>query len=234
MALPGLSVGTGASGNIEINGGNFSATTLNLQAGGFDFTGQTLNIGNTEPLAVQTFNLKGGVLTGETIDLDTGAFNFTGGNLIVDVFNGSLNQLGGSLTPGGSPGTTTINGNYSLASAGSIDIELFGLNPGTQYDQLVVNGLVNLNSNNGTGALLDLILGFAPNIGQSFDLVENDGVDAIAGQFAGLSQDASFNEVFGGNQYTFDISYTGGDGNDVAVTVIGVAPAALVDGGMLV
>jgi hypothetical protein len=219
-----VGVGIGASGNIEVNGGNFHATTVNQQVGSFDFSGQTLNIGNTGSLAVQTFNLKDGLLTGDIINLSGGAFNFTGGTLAVDTFNGSLNQVGGSLAPGGSPGTTTINGNYSLASAGALDIELSGLSPGAGYDQLEVNGLVNLNSNNGTGGLLDVILGFAPSLGQSFTLIENDGADAIAGQFAGLSEGASFNEVFAGFQYTFDISYLDGDGNDVGVTLIGVAP----------
>ena len=219
-----VGVGSGASGNIEVNGGNFHATTVNQQVGSFDFSGQTLNIGNTGDLAVQTFNLKDGLLTGDTINLSGGAFNFTGGTLAVDTFNGSLNQLGGSLAPGGSPGTTTINGNYSLASAGALEIELSGLSPGSQYDQLEVNGLVNLNSNNGAGGLLDVLLGFAPSLGQSFTLIENNEADKIVGQFAGLSEGASFNEVFEGFQYTFDISYLDGDGNDVGVTVIGVAP----------
>ena len=55
-----------------------------------------------------------------------------------------------------------------------------------------------------------------PAIGSAFMIIQNDGIDAVVGNFAGLLQDATF--VLGG--MTLQISYTGGTGNDVVLTRI--------------
>jgi hypothetical protein len=113
-----------------------------------------------------------------------------------------------------------------LASAGTLEIELDGTGtPGVAYDQLDVNGTASLNADAGTGGDLDLKLNFAASVGNSFTIVDNDGNDLIVGAFKNLPNLSTLVEEFGGNNYTFQISYAGGDGNDVALTVTNVAPA---------
>ncbi len=183
-----------------------------------------VNIG-TGTNATGTVNLTGGLMTADIINLDEGAFNFTGGRLAVNTFNGTLTDQGGTLAPGVAPnttsvaGSTTINGDFNLFSAGTLEIELMGTNPGSEFDQLIINGGIDLNAEIGVGGLLDLLLDFAPSVGDGFTIVQNDGTDLVNGTFFGLPEGATFNEVFGGQIFTFDITYLGGTGNDIVLNV---------------
>jgi hypothetical protein len=170
-----------------------------------------------------------GTLNAGTITLETGAFNFTGGQLTVRTFNGNLAQDGGTLAPGVAKGSsdndTTINGNYELSSAGTLEIELSGPSSDSQIEQLAVNGTVDFNADAGAGGTLDVVLGFLPSVTDTFVIVENDGADGIVGLFDGKGQGSSFDVAFGTDTVTFEIDYLGGDGNDVELTVTDVSPA---------
>ncbi len=76
---------------------------------------------------------------------------------------------------------------------------------------LQVTGTVNLG-----GATLDgsVAAGFSPTIGQQFTIIDNDGADAVVGTFAGAAE-GGFVSLSGN---TYQISYVGGDGNDVVLT----------------
>ncbi|MCB1905503.1 MAG: hypothetical protein KDI18_15710, partial [Gammaproteobacteria bacterium] len=226
-----IGVGNGATGTLNFVDnftGNFHAETINLNRGLFDFGNNTLTIDTTGNIQTTTFNLTGGTLQGGTIDYDdtTGNFNFTGGTLVVGTFNGTLIQTGGTMAPGNSPGITTVNGNYNLSSAGAIQIELNSNGTaGVDFDQLDVNGVVNLNADVGTGGELNILLGFTPSIGNSFTIIDNDASDLIIGFFEGLGQLANFDVVNGNDHVTFQIDYAGGDGNDVVLTATNVMTA---------
>jgi autotransporter-associated beta strand protein len=101
--------------------------------------------------------------------------------------------------------------NLTLSGTTSFQVELNGTTPGSGYDQLVVNGSVSLNNATFAGAV-----GFAPAPGDSFVIINNDGNDPVNGIFLGLTNGAPL--VLGTN--LFQISYTGGDGNDVVLTRI--------------
>ena len=58
--------------------------------------------------------------------------------------NGLVIQNNGLVAPGESPGTLTINGDYTQSETGTLEIEIFGSEIGTEYDQLVVNGTATL------------------------------------------------------------------------------------------
>ena len=75
-----------------------------------------------------------------TINLGAGdSFNFTGGRLVAGVFNGTLNENGGTLAPGDAAiAPTTINGSFNLAAAGTLAIQLST----AAEDQVIVNGVV--------------------------------------------------------------------------------------------
>jgi len=99
--------------------------------------------------------------------------------------------------------------NWSSGSPGFV-VQLNGTTAGTGYDQLNVTGSVNLGS-----ATLGGTLGFSPPNGTSFTIINNDGGDAVIGTFAGLPEGSTV--VLGGQG--FKVSYVGGTGNDVVLTV---------------
>ena len=99
-----------------------------------------------------------GTLTLPGTNTYTGATTVNGGSLIVDGSIASANTvvnpggllggngiIGGNLvssgvvSPGSSPGTLTVNGNYTQNANGTLRIEVAGLAP-SQHDVLVVNG----------------------------------------------------------------------------------------------
>ncbi|MEQ8855829.1 LamG-like jellyroll fold domain-containing protein, partial [Gimesia sp.] len=117
-----------------------------------------------------------------------------------------------TLVPGNSPGQVVINGDLKLDSNDQLDIEVNGTVAGTEHDQLVVNGAVSLGD-----ATLNLIPGFTPADTQSFVLLENDDTDGIVGSFNGFPEGFEFIDFFGVTGLSAYLTYSGGDGNDVAI-----------------
>jgi len=108
--------------------------------------------------------------------------------------NASLTNASGVVAPGHSAGLLAIAGTYSQEAAGTLEIELGGLSPGTGYDQLSVAGFAFL-----AGTLeLHLINGFVPAAGQNFDILSATSVlgtfDAVtlSGFPAGLGFDINY------------------------------------------
>ncbi len=203
--LVNIGIDTNAVGTLDQIGGNLNAQTVNFGEDG-------------------TLNLVGGILTADLINLDGGTFNFTGGRLQIGTFDGTLDQDGGTLAPGTSPGIANIDGGYNLASPGTLEIELDGTTVDAEFDQVVVIGEVDLNADTGMGGMLDVIPGFAPNIGDSFLIIDNDLTDPIVGTFKDLPEGAMFDETFDGDIFKFQITYIGGDGNDVVLTAVPTPP----------
>ena len=118
---------------------------------------------------------------------------------------GNIN-VAGTLSPGASPGTMTVNGNVSLG-AGSVS--LFEITPAVS-DKLVVNGTVAI----AQGATLQIVAGQSLTPGQSLDLVVASG--GITGSYTNfvkpaalfgfLVQDANRIALLG--QFLNDTSYT--------------------------
>lgn len=95
---------------------------------------------------------------------------------------------------------------------GTHQVELGGTGSG-EYDQLNVTGTVNL----GTETTLDVSFfnNYVPTVGNSYTIINNDGSDAVTGHFSGLAEGTTFKV----NGYLFKITYAGGTGNDVVLTV---------------
>jgi fibronectin-binding autotransporter adhesin len=125
---------------------------------------------------------------------------------------------GASMSPGqgfgGNVGKLT-SGSVTWNASSYLYAQLNGTTPGTGYDQLGVNGTVTIDG----AAMLLPSLGFAPSNGQTFVIVDNDGSDAVIGTFNGLPQGATFTM----NASEFQISYVGGTGNDIVLTVTAAA-----------
>jgi fibronectin-binding autotransporter adhesin len=126
-------------------------------------------------------------------------------------------QSGSAIAPGMSPGCLTT-GDITWNKGASYDFDLGGTEKCTGYDQIHVNGVVNL----GDGTLAThLYGGYTPKAGDTFTIIENDGADAVSGTFDGIAEGSNFTQ----NGIVFKITYKGGDGNDVTLTVQNV-PAA--------
>jgi hypothetical protein len=123
--------------------------------------------------------LNGGTINGGPLNINGGALSGTG------TINANVSN-GGQVIPGGAgaAGTLTINGNYTQTATGSLKIEIGGTTPGTQYDQLNVNGPASL------GGTLNLSI--LPNIGDvcggTFAIVNASPLNGTFGTINGLSQ----------------------------------------------
>ncbi len=186
-------VGTGFGGSLTVGGG----AAANILAGG-SISG-SLVVSN----GVAAVN---GTLFGSA-NVASGTLKGSG------VITGAVTLTGGSLAPGNGPGALST-GTLDLQAPANLTIEIGGNTAGTQYDQLLVTGGVNL-----AGSLQgSLINGFAPQLNDVFYLILNDGTDAVGGTFAGLAEGSTVN--FSG--YGWTVTYTAnGDlgtfGNDVAL-----------------
>ena len=134
---------------------------------------------------------------------------------------GKVFGLAGSILPGDTVGALTTN-NLSLNSLTTLGIGIVTIPSGTN-DSLIVNGSVLLN-NSVLSVSVTLPATQILSVGNSFTILKNDGTDLINGTFINQPQ-GSFYTV--GN-YTFQISYIGGTGNDVTLTVTSVVSPAVV------
>ncbi len=128
--------------------------------------------------------------------------------------NGTLaaSVAGATISPGFSPGIIP-SGNLTLTSGSVISIELASAaGPGTGHDQLDVTGTVSLGN-----ATLNATSSFAPSIGTSFVIINNDLAEAVTGTFNGLPNGATF--VVGST--LLQINYASGtNNNDVVLTAV--------------
>lgn len=148
---------------------------------------------------------------------------------------GSLSATGGTVSPGGNiavtdapatPGAgagTLLTGSVSLGPGSTFDVELNGVG---NSDLLSATGIVTLNN-----PTLSATLGFTPDPGGTtvIPIITNSNPAAVVGTFAGLPEGAEF--TLGGRRAS--ITYVGGTGNEVQITIhpvgaiLDVAPATL-------
>lgn len=131
-----------------------------------------------------------------------------GATLMGNGVAGVVSVAGGTASPGNSTGL--LKTARLLLSANSLfKAELNGPLAGVSYDQVDVAGGVDVGT-----ATLDVALSFSPPPGSQFALILNDGADVITNTFKDLPEGATLS--IGGAQ--FQISYKGGDGNDIMLT----------------
>ena len=103
-------------------------------------TGASVNVVDAMRIwANGNVTITGGELTSDVIEHGSGGvFDFSGGRLTVNQFNGDLANAGGTVVPGTSPGFTMISGSYIQSAQGTLEVEVTGLNPGIDHDQVIV------------------------------------------------------------------------------------------------
>ena len=222
-------------------GGLAGAGTVNTVTGGTvtnnnsvdaDFSG-TLN-GNA---AFVKAGLGKQVISGNNAATFTGAVTVSGGNLEVSgsLSGSSVTVAGGTLGGDGAVGAVSVtSGTVAPGNSGigSLDTANFGLTAGTlslelnntgAYDSINTAGTVTLGGN------LSLSIGAGPFlIGDTFLVINNDGVDPVSGTFAGIAEGG----LLSAGGFDFTVSYAGGDGNDVVLVVPEPGSAALLLGGL--
>jgi autotransporter-associated beta strand protein len=211
-----VNAGTGQSGNPEcdISGsisGIFGSILLRKEGGG------ALRLTGTNTYA-GTNLVNGGTLWVDGLQPQSAVHLNTGTRLKGSGIVGDINLVGSSamISPGASPGILTCSNFNALAGgSGTLQIELNGTAPGTGYDQLNVRGTVNLND-----VSLSRSSGFSSAVSDQFTLINNDASDLVTGTFTGLPQGK---KLYIGKEL-FQISYTGGSGNDVVLTRLVTPP----------
>ena len=201
------------SGTITVNGtGGASSGTVNhgMLLGNATITsagGGTINVTGTKganSTNAYDIELAGGTITATSIFSPINITCTTGG-LKPEAANTTDASTGSSYT-------TTF-------TAGSkLNIRIIGPTINFQYSQFNVVGLLNLNSatltfNNST---------YTPLAGETYTIVTNDGTDAITGTFSGLAEGATITN-FLSSGLNATITYVGGTGNDVVLTVVAAA-----------
>jgi hypothetical protein len=196
---------TSFSGNVTATG--FGAATINKQGTG----SFTVPAGANIVTGTVLFNINGGTFSiNRNWDLAFIEVN-NGGTLAGNGSVGSAGiwvHAGGTLSPGNSPGRVDSADALALDPGSTLRMELNGTTPITEHDQVLVGAGWSLPGN------LSLSLGYAPNPGDSYMIIENLG--GLGAPFAGLPQGGTI--TAGG--HTFRIDYQGGDGNDVVLSYV--------------
>ena len=208
-----IDLGTNTAGALGLTDTELDLiTTSSLQIGNASSGTIMVSSGITRPTST---NLQ--LRSGGAIAINPGSINTAGGTLVFDAGTGGVQPI--------SSGTDVTASSVSFAAGDDLAIHIVGTTVDTQYGQLNVAGAVNL-----TGANLNVTLGFQPTVGNSFTIINNDLTDAVVGIFNNLPQGSTFNVITGLFSQYFQISYIGGDGNDVVLTAIASPNVASIAG----
>ena len=210
------------SGNIVINNVDsdgikfkrITATFLNENSG-------NISISNTGAKGIRidnglTFTNYGHLIIFNTVDNIFDSLNgmlINNGHLEGDSKIGAAffqSGTGSSITPG--PNTKVIDFDDNVHFGGTtLQFEINGNQAVISYDQMLIEpGILNLSN-----AQLQLLGAYTPSPGDEFTLIEVTNPNDVSGTFNNLPEGGELQF----NQTPLLISYIGGDGNDVVLTV---------------
>jgi hypothetical protein len=228
---------TNNSGNLFTVSGNVTLGGNNLTVNG---TGNTLISGNIAGAGAGstitkdgsgTLTLSGTLVTGgdQTVNGGTLLMNGSSNNHNWTANNsgttlGGTGTIGGpviinagaNLAPGNGGNTTAIlqTGTLTLAANSNFRVDINGTAVGTGYDQIQMNtGATTI-----TGSNLVVTVGTTLSVGQTFTILNKVSGGGIVGTFAQGST------VVGSDGTVFSVSYIGGNGNDIVLTVQALVP----------
>jgi hypothetical protein len=185
---------------VENDGGADKTSGMVLDGGGYTQTAGSELLSASTVLAAVGFIEEGGSVVGS------------------GTIQGEVVQAGGEIDPGGigSAGTVSINGYLTQEVQAILNIDIGGYTAGTTFDQVNVSNVATLD-----GTLnLNLINGFSPNIGDTFQV-------ANFGSYVGAFQTVT-GAVFAGGARRFVLQY---NATNLTLTVVsnssGSAPTVI-------
>jgi hypothetical protein len=195
-----------ASGSVLNLNGVVSGGGQLIQAG----PGVTFIVANMTYTGATTVNTGNFVLAGSS--LSPSSFVTVNGGLIQydnDATTGDVQAIGGTVgLEGGGTNQTGHVADFELQAGATLVLQMVNL---TNYGKLITTADVTL------AGTLSVGFNFTSSTGDAFTIIQNGG-GAVSGTFAGLPEGATF--VSGTR--TYQITYVGGDGNDVVITDITV------------
>ncbi|XHR27946.1 MAG: beta strand repeat-containing protein [Chthoniobacteraceae bacterium] len=223
---------TGTNATINGNGLTLGSTTLNGTStlSGYNIASSvTVNSGTTVLTGTTKSTSALTVSAGATLDANgmiIGSASVSGllkGNSTV---TGNLTLTSGTLSPGNSPGITTVQGDFTMNHTSTLVAQVSGAVAGDSYDQVKVSGNVSLDGALDLSALSGLTLG------DKITLIDNTGTGTTTGYFSTiitngstytLSSNSDFTFTAGATEYLLSFS-SNADGdssyNDVTLTVV--------------
>lgn len=213
-------------GEFRALGGTLNIKRLDVKPGGrFIASVPTLNVGNDVMLGLGEMVFIDTTLESRLF-LDAGSSTTIVGDVYFNApvfgpgnfFGGGTAHFNSSYEPGASPSIIEHENSIAFGSGGRLEIELAGTGMG-EFDRLEIMADLMLD-----GTLdVSLIDGFALSLNQEFEILNVTGTQS--GEFLGLANNALVGN-FGGTDLF--ISYTTGDGNDVALYTAVPEPTSLV------
>ncbi|MEO0338618.1 MAG: HYR domain-containing protein [Bacteroidota bacterium] len=203
IMITGTSIDTATDGAVTIASPITASGLGNITINGTAVSNTDVAIGIASEVAVVT--------AGASLELNAlqGVLNSPDGPATLSVCNAANISINGLASPGDALGQFQLAGALDFTAGSTLTFEINDLNtPGIDFDQLVVNGTVDLTDVN--LVLVDNLTA-TPSTCQFLVLIDNDNADAVVGTFTGIAQGDSVS--LGAINGT--ISYVGGDGNDV-------------------
>jgi hypothetical protein len=208
---------------VVMNGGtinNLQGATFDIQSPGAFSAGTGTNIINNFGLLKKSAST-GTYSIGATIN-NTGIIQANAGTLQLGSLNNSIDGVikgigvlavptagnftnNGTFAPGGEPGWLTIAGDYQSNANTRLQVQLYGLTQGTEYDTMTIQGNAVM-----AGTVVPE-LHFDPAIGNSF-IVANTWLTITSCSLASTAT-----AIYSGHQYTFSVSCQ--DDNKVVLTL---------------
>ncbi len=213
-----------AGGSLDKNGdGRLILTSTNLYTGDTLIRQGILQIDGETAAAAGPFRITSGRLEGS-------------GRIRSDIITTAPtgNAPSPAIAPGPGIDRLTVGG-LNLVTSSTVEFQIRGTVPGSEYDQLVVGsqglaGTIQLGSSQ-----LTLIFDAPAQPATEYVLVRNDGTSTVTGAFSTmfsttgttltsprvLLEGSLVSQDFGGSGRPAYITYAGGDGNDVAIVTAG-------------
>ncbi len=196
---------------VTMNGAtinNLANATIDIQLAGALASGTGTNIINNLGLLKKSAST-GTYAIGATVN-NTGNIEANAGVLKLDSLNNTLTGIvsgtsaiqlasganfinNGTFAPGGNPGALTVVGNYSSTASTRLNVELYGLVPGTGYDSMTVQSQAEM------AGTLNVDLYFDPAINDQFTVV-------TSWTTLTSSLPATVVANYNGMTYTFDVT----------------------------
>ncbi len=223
-----LPTGTGRTVELGGSGLGLNVTLSEFELDSFSTTG-TLRIGNTVTGAItisDAITRPGGIgntvitTSGAVIDSSNSLNDYAGSSLVID----------GNFESGATPalGVFTVTGSFTLAANNTFRVDLHGNAApvaGTHYDQIKVTPSSPTDTVTiGANVLLEILQSGADPIGRTeYKIIDNGTALPVSGLFVNADNNAILNEgdIFELGVFFYQITYQGGDGNDVVIKSLG-------------